>query len=343
VVFNGINRNILVVSVAASLSLLFLNFIKRREDGQESGQANENSTSTPQSFIEDDLHSKLRNKEPIYIVAPQLENIISFPRYEKALIDIKLANRDPKSKKFFDQVLDDLAGLSECDTNDVENQRHQQHHFTSNQIGYKDLTANIEELIKLKFMKRDQKSKMINPSLNDGFAHHISQILSDDLMLRLALKYPHIDNRFFRNEPPTTIEKLAKVRAEKPLAVNPNDEAISLFDDPDYALLFEFHTNFVKVIKQKSKQLSQANKFYSNKELLSLINRLDSYMNLLIVSNMIKEVKPKFNVWVSEAFFDDFDLDFLYKNSKSKNDPKIEDNKSDEVETNGSKKEAKEK
>jgi hypothetical protein len=117
-------------------------------------------------------------------------------------------------------------------------------------------------------------------------------------MIQLAMKYPDIDNRFFRTEPPTTIEKLTKINrpAEKADA-HSND----VYDDPDYSLLFEFHNNFIVEFKARAKQVKKDKStelFFKDKDLLTLVNKFNADLTAFIVSDLIKDL-PRPNVWSS--------------------------------------------
>ncbi len=63
----------------------------------------------------------------------------------------------------------------------------------------------IDEVSKL----NAEKNK--DPHINSGFMNQIRSLLNDELFLELALKAPHVDNGFFRSDPPSTIRKINKI------------------------------------------------------------------------------------------------------------------------------------
>ena len=259
----------------------------------------------------DNLILNLKNEQPSYIYSSNIENLISLPRYQNALICIKHANLYP-NKQNRNRVLDELEKLSDY------------HNYNSIRININDnkYATKLDDLIKLKINKNYQH---INPFLNKGLALYISQQLSDDLMLELAFKKPHVDNRFFRTEPPTTIVKLNKILGR----VNENVMR-NIYEDTDYALLFEFYDNFVKLFLKKedkdSKNAAAKNsksKFYSNKELINLINKLNNEINSLILSEYSVQGKAKLDVW-SDTYLEDF-LDETVRNDENSSKSKIKD------------------
>jgi hypothetical protein len=236
------------------------------------------------------LRARLVNKLPAYIDPAPIENLVSFPQYERALFRIKLATLNP-SKYNDERVLDELAKLSDCD-------------LLASPFEHNELQTNIEDLIKVKFLKLKGKNGPSNPFLNDGFVQYIAQLLTNDLMIQLAMKYPNIDNRFFRVEPPTTIVKLGKVvRADSSETTLSPQSSSNVYDDLDYGLIFEFQKNFIAGFKEKANQVKKEKRpsrnvdsFYKDKDLLGLINKFDAELNSFLVSNMIKDV-PRLNVW----------------------------------------------
>lgn len=143
---------------------------------------------------DEDLPHKLANQGTGYIDSLPIEKLISLPRFEKLLIQIKLAKMRPS------RVNDDLV---------------------------------LEELAKLSNESDGDHSDPTNPFLNDGYAAYVSQLLGDELMIQLAVKYPLVDNRFFRIEPGSTIDKLKKFK---------KSYQVSYFDhllfNSDYKFLF---------------------------------------------------------------------------------------------------------
>ena len=245
------------------------------------------------SYQEDDFSTKLVHKPPIYINLPPVESLISFPRYEKVLLQIKLARSNP-SRINNQSVLHELAKLSDCDE-DID------------PLGHNALQANLEDLIKVKLLRQHKKQKSIrqksNSFLNDVSAQSISQYLSNDLMIQLALIYPYIDNRFFRTEPPTTIEKIRKLKNtdDNEGDLSEQKDFTNVYDDPAYSLLFEFHHKFISNFKQnakKGKNDKQNEMFYTNKNLNEFIRRLDSDVNALLVSGLIIDMY-KLSEWSS--------------------------------------------
>lgn len=148
-----------------------------------------------------DLETNLLNRAPMYIDKPNVENLLSLPRYQSVLISIRLYNRDQSRRDRRQRVLDELAKLSSCD----ETTGAEHHSGTVASISSVESAAKrIEELVRARLKIKHKP----NPFLNDGLANYISQCLSDDLMVELALKVPGVDPRFFRAEPPSTVYKL---------------------------------------------------------------------------------------------------------------------------------------
>ena len=212
------------------------------------------------SCCEPSLESNLLNAHPAYIEGHTFENLISLPRYQRALYFIKQANR----------------------VNSKENNQRV-----------------IDEIVKLDFEKT--KADNLQCNLNNGFAHQISQLLNDELMLHLAFKAPQVDNQFFRIEPPTTVQKLKKSKAKKCSA--------NLYEDPDYALIFEFFNHLAAPIEQKyKKHVSPIN---------SMLKRLSDEINSLVSSEYLVSERVKFNVWSSTEDLNEFDFEeeeeYLYE------------------------------
>ncbi|RMZ94486.1 hypothetical protein BpHYR1_038581 [Brachionus plicatilis] len=87
-----------------------------------------------------------------------------------------------------------------------------------------------------------------NPFLNDGLAMYLSQLINIDLAIDLAYKSHSCDNRFFRSEPPGTRQKLEKMNCTR--------RPSSIFEDPDYFILFEFQRTFCSKINDQLKSLA---------------------------------------------------------------------------------------
>jgi hypothetical protein len=182
----------------------------------------EQSSCSSQSLAKTELELQLVNHEPAYIETPNLESLISLPRYQAALISIRICNqKDTRENR--QRVFDELAKLSECDeaSRDLTSSSIKssisggggggsgvKYHHSSNEA-----IKRIEELIKVKLLQKmppsSERAKK-NGFLNDGLANYVSQCLREDLMVELAIRVPGIDTRFFRTEPPTTINKLNK-------------------------------------------------------------------------------------------------------------------------------------
>lgn len=110
-----------------------------------------------------DIKLKLENKGAKYLETKNIENLISLPRYQNAIMFIKYANLYP-NKRNYQRVLDELSKLSEYKT----------HSAASSNINQ------LEELIRSKIIQnfdikppKEPLSKAksnINPFLNDGLA-----------------------------------------------------------------------------------------------------------------------------------------------------------------------------
>ena len=112
------------------------------------------------------------------------------------------------------RVIEELAKLSDCDETTATSaavagdQRLLNHQRQTIVVNYDGAAKRIEELIRIKLKKTKHAASRSNPFLNNGLANYISQCLSDEMMIELALKLPGVDTRFFRSEPPSTIYKL---------------------------------------------------------------------------------------------------------------------------------------
>lgn len=133
----------------------------------------------------------------------------------------------------------------------------------------------IDELSRLNL----EKNK--DPVINDGFVHQIKHLLNDDLMLELALNAPYVDNNFFRIEPPTTIRKMNKI-------LNSWDYN----EDLDYGLIFEFFNNYLPELSKKFKKKSSIN---------TLITRLNTDINSLLISDYFISERSKLNNWSTDV------------------------------------------
>lgn len=86
---------------------------------------------------------------------------------------------------------------------------------------YKIALISVKQALKVKSRENyarviDEVSKLNaeknkDPHINSGFMNQIRSLLNDELFFELALKAPHIDNDFFRNDPPSTIRKINKI------------------------------------------------------------------------------------------------------------------------------------
>lgn len=108
-----------------------------------------------------DISSKLVNSEPNYIETKNVENLLSLPRYQNALMLIKRANKNPTQLNY-QRVFNELAKLSETN------------HSSS---------SKIEELIRLKIIQNFESIEKYkikscqNPFLNDSLASYLSIFL----------------------------------------------------------------------------------------------------------------------------------------------------------------------
>ena len=153
--------------------------------------------------------------------------------------------------------------------------------------------------------------KNMNPFLNEGLASYLSQMLSDELMLQMAFKTPHVDNRFFRSEPVSTRQKLKKIL---PAPMQAKQRNVSIYEDRDYGLTFEVVDGLVKNFgvesaKTANKHSKTLKKFYANKSLHEMCAKLQNELNSLIVSEHFLVDRPKVNVWSSYDVGLDEDLD----------------------------------
>ena len=127
-------------------------------------------------------------------------------------------------------------------------------------------------------------------------------------MIQLAFKTPNVDNRFFRVEPPSTIQKLNRILPSR--NAKSANKPKSIYDDVDYALIFEFYNSFVKEFGASEKELklkptkenkSLLKRFYSNKDIHGFISKLNSEVSSLIVAEYLITDRPKINVWSADA------------------------------------------
>lgn len=154
----------------------------------------------------------LINKPPNYIESPNIENLVSLPRFQNTVSLIKLAQKNPNETNY-QRCIEELDKLSS---------------------DWSKTITKLENLTKIRLSRPRS-----NPFLNDGLAMYICQLINYDLAIELAYKSHNCDNRFFRMEPPGTKQKLDKMnRTKKPS---------SIFDDPDYFILFEFQKMFCLV------------------------------------------------------------------------------------------------
>ncbi len=271
---------------------------------------NENNKSKHQNET-DSIQEHLINKEPKHIEAPNIEQLISLPRFQHVLYLIKQANKYP-SKVNNQRVIDELSKLSNLQNNENKD----------------DLTATIN------IIKNNNKNSLTinktdtldttNHFLNNGIANQISQMLNYDLMFDMAFQAPEIDNRFFRNEIPTIIQKLNQTCPN--YNNNNNNEnnktkSTSIYEDIDYALILEFYQKYVNVLLIDSKQ---NNCFVKNKDLNLLFNKLRNELNSLIISSISD--RPKLSVWStddSDISYDEYD-DSIENNSSKLNEKILE-------------------
>lgn len=202
---------------ATAGALISAIFYYRTSNNSASSTSTIEQISSSQSLAKTELELQLVNHEPAYIETPNLESLISLPRYQAALISIRICNqKDTRENR--QRVFDELAKLSECDeasrdltsssiSSSISGSGVKYHHSSNEAI------KRIEELIKVKLLQKmpsaSERAKK-NGFLNDGLANYVSQCLREDLMVELAIRVPGIDTRFFRTEPPTTINKLNK-------------------------------------------------------------------------------------------------------------------------------------
>jgi hypothetical protein len=280
-------KRIFFVSVTLSSIFVIYNKNKKRKENAtgESSSADTEQAVLKSESNENDFQRKLVNTTPNYIETTNIENLISLPRYQNALVIIKYANKYP-SEQNNQRVVEELIKLSD-------------YTYSFKLLIDKNMSK-LEEFVKI------EKSSVKNPFLNDGLANYISQLLNDDLMIKLA-NNSRVDNRFFRTEPPSTISKLIKMRNQ--VAIN-----ASIFDDSDYFLLFEFYNNFAKkLIANKTKS-----KLYKDNQLTRLIEKFNKEMSQLIVNEHLTKDRPKLNVWSNDSDFELDELDDLNKNELDK-------------------------
>ena len=118
-------------------------------------------------------------------------------------------------------------------------------------------------------------------------------------MFEMALKAPEIDNRFFRNELPTIIQKLNETCPS--YSPNYDTNPLNIYDDIDYALILEFHHKFANVLVD-----SKNSSFSKNKNLNVLLNKLRKDINALIISEYLISQRPKVSIWST----DDSDISY---------------------------------
>ena len=158
------NSHILKNTVGIFGSICTVGFFLKTFSQAKNWDQIEDTESAPFEPSYDEIFElNLVNSGQEYIEATPIENLISFPRYKRALSTVKEASR-VKSKVNNQRVIDELSRLNS--------------------------EKNKDQLI------------------NDSFIEQIRHLISEDLMLDLALKAPQIDNRIFRIEPPTTIKKI---------------------------------------------------------------------------------------------------------------------------------------
>lgn len=243
-------------------------------------QTIETNDQVQQSYF-DTIKKNLINKEPLYIEAPNIEKIISLPRYQHVLYLMKQANHNP-SKSNKQKLIDELLKLNNESKEDTFNKA----------------TININNNKNL-FTINKTDTDTTNPFLNNGLANHISQLLSNEFMFEMALKAPEIDNRFFRNELPTIIQKLNETCPS--YSPNYDTNPLNIYDDIDYALILEFHHKFANVLVD-----SKNSSFSKNKNLNVLLNKLRKDINALIISEYLISQRPKVSIWST----DDSDISY---------------------------------
>jgi len=281
-------KNFFLISVSLSSIVIFSNKKLKENTRKEDTSTHVDQVDPILKYEskENDFQRKLVNSAPSYIETVNIENLISLPRYQNALVIIKYANKYP-SKQNNQRVVEELIKLSD-------------YTYSFKLLIDKNMSK-LEEFIKI------EKSSVKNPFLNDGLAHYISQLLNDDLMIELAYN-SHVDNRFFRTEPPSTIAKLIKMSNQV------EEQYGSIYDDPDYFLLFEFYNNFSKkLVASKTKS-----KLYKDNQLIKLIEKFNKEMSQLIVNEHLTKDRPKLNAWSNDSDFELDELDDLNKQELGK-------------------------
>lgn len=271
--FNYLIGSSIVVLTITSAGFLIGKKLILNKNSSIRNKSNELDLKTKISY-EIELKKNLINKPPKYIESQKIENLLTLPRFQNALLLIKLTNLKP-NKQTFEKCIEELEKLS--------------NYNNSHETNYQDSNY-LEELIKNKLLKNKFKSN-VNPFLNDGLADYICQNINCELAIQLAFRGKNVDNRFFRREPPSTRQKLKYLKSSLD-----RSKSSSIYEDPDYAILFEFYNNFCE------KSLS--------KDILDLINKFKNEMNNLIVSEYFIKQRPKQNIWSSsesDYLLDDMD------------------------------------
>lgn len=231
----------------------------------------------------EELEAHLKNREPLYVDAPPIEKLISLPRYQHVLYLIKQANQNP-TKLNKKRLIEDLLKLN----NEKEDK-------------FRQATININNTKNLVTINKTDAIDTTNPFLNNGLANHISQLLTNEFMFEMAFRAPDIDNRFFRRELPTIIEKLNKTCPDYASDSSPTrQETTSIYDDIDYALILEFHDKFSGIL------LDTKHEYTKNKTINLLLNKLKKELNALIVSEYVIKNRPKLSIWST----DDEDINY---------------------------------
>ena len=218
---------------------------------------------TQKRFI-NEIKPKLENSGPTYIDAPNIQNLISLPRFEQALMRIKYANKD-KTRQNYETVIDELLKLS---------------------------------LDKDSFIKSNDNDHRF---LSDGLTNYVAQFLDEQFQLGLAFRAPQVDHRFFRSEPPSTVEKLIRT---VPNCLNNNqdpNEPINIFEQVDYGLIFEFLNKIIPKIRNGS--------MGSDKNIAGLVGRFESDVNSYVLSEYSIPDRPNLNIWSADGL--DVNLEYL--------------------------------
>lgn len=236
----------------------------------------ENEPLTHYSASNDFDPKNLVNKPPEYIESPNVENLVSLPRFQNVMALLKLAEKRPNEKNY-EKCIEELDKIS---------------------TDWSKTITKLENLTKLRLSRPKP-----NPFLNDGLAMYLGQLINYDLAIDLAYKSHGCDNRLFRPEPPGTRQKLDKM--------NSNKKPSSIFDDPDYFILFEFQKIFC----------TQNSKFDSK-----IFKKINNQIKSLTISEYVMK-RSNINFWSNdlEYLLDELDDENLneileVQDEKSQND-----------------------